>query len=128
VLRDVEVKYEPLEKQAYSLIKALKAFKIYILQAKVIAYVPSSSVKDVLIQPDIDETRSKWIAKMVEFEIEIKPMKLVRGQGLAKLLAKDTWKLIEMNYVDYVGENSKSLAHELNHVLQVSNHIAECHW
>ena len=41
VLRDVEVKYEPLEKQAYALIKALKAFRIYILQAKVIAYVPS---------------------------------------------------------------------------------------
>jgi hypothetical protein len=53
-LRDVEVKYELLEKQAYALVKSLKAFMVYILQAKVIAFVPSSSVKDVLVQPDID--------------------------------------------------------------------------
>jgi hypothetical protein len=31
VLRDVEVKYEPLEKKSYALIKSLKAFRIYIL-------------------------------------------------------------------------------------------------
>jgi hypothetical protein len=49
VLRDAEVKYELLEKQAYALIKSLKAFGVYILQAKVIVFVPSSSVKDVLI-------------------------------------------------------------------------------
>jgi len=79
VLRDAEVKYELLEKQAYALIKSLKAFRVYILQAKVIAYVPSSSVKDVLIQPDIDGKRSKWIAKLIEFDVEIKPTKLVKG-------------------------------------------------
>jgi hypothetical protein len=44
VLRDAEVKYDAIEKQAYALIKSLKAFRIYILHAKVIAYVPSSSV------------------------------------------------------------------------------------
>ena len=53
------------------MIKFLKAFRIYILHTKVIAYVPSSLVKDVLIQPDIDGKRSKWIAKMIEFDIEI---------------------------------------------------------
>jgi hypothetical protein len=73
VLRDAEVKYEPLEKQAYALIKSLKSFRIYILQAKVIAYVPSRSVKDVLIQPNIDGKRSMWIANLIEFDVEIKP-------------------------------------------------------
>jgi len=58
------------------------------LHTKVIAYVPSSSVKYVLIQPDIDGKISKWIAKMIEFDIEIKPIKLVRGQGLANCLLK----------------------------------------
>jgi hypothetical protein len=47
-LRDDELRYDPIEKQAYALIKSLKAFRIYILHAKVIAYVPSPSVKDVL--------------------------------------------------------------------------------
>lgn len=62
VLRDVEIKYDPMEKQAYALIKSPKAFRVYILHAKVITYVPSSSLKDVLVHPDIDGKRSKWIS------------------------------------------------------------------
>jgi hypothetical protein len=36
-------------------------------------------MKEILIQPDIDERRSKWIAKILEFDLEIKPTKLVKG-------------------------------------------------
>ena len=32
-LRDAELKYDPIEKQAYALIKSLKNFRIYILHA-----------------------------------------------------------------------------------------------
>ena len=53
-MRDAELKYDPIEKQAYALIKSLKIFRIYILHAKVIAYVPSAAVKDVLTHTDID--------------------------------------------------------------------------
>jgi hypothetical protein len=108
VLRDVEVKYELLEKPAYSLNKSLKAFRVYILQAKVIAYVPSSSIKDVLIQPNIDGKRSKWIAKLIEFDVEIKPAKLVKGQGLAKLLVEENCKLLEINLVSVNANNVQS--------------------
>jgi len=104
-LRDVELKYEPLEKQAYALIKSLKAFRIYILQAKVTTYAPSSLVKDILIQTDIDGKRSKWIAKLIEFDVEIKPTKLVKGQGLAKLLAEENCRLLEINLVNINAEN-----------------------
>jgi hypothetical protein len=77
-----------MEKQAYALVKSLKAFKVYVLHSKVTAYVPSASVKDILIQLDIDGKRSKWIAKILEFDLEIRPTKLIKGQGLAKLLAE----------------------------------------
>jgi hypothetical protein len=87
-LRDAELRYEIMEKQAYALVKALKAFRVYVLHSKIIAYVPSTSVKDILIQPDIDGRRGKWIAKILEFDLEIKPTKLIKGQGLAKLLAE----------------------------------------
>jgi hypothetical protein len=69
------------------LVKALKAFRIYVLHSKIIAYVPLASVKDILIQPDIDGKRGKWIAKILEFDLEIKPTKLIKGQDLARLLA-----------------------------------------
>jgi ribonuclease HI len=47
-LKDAELRYEIMEKQAYSLVKALKAFRVYVLHSKIIAYVPSASVKDIL--------------------------------------------------------------------------------
>jgi hypothetical protein len=41
-LRDAEVKYDIMEKQAYALVKSLKVFRIYVLHSRVIAYVPSA--------------------------------------------------------------------------------------
>ena len=67
----------------------MKSLRIYILHAKIIAYVPSAAVKDVLTQPDIDGKRAKWIAKLIEFDVEVKPTKLVKGLGLSKLMAKE---------------------------------------
>jgi len=64
-LRDAKLRYEIIEKQAYALIKSLKAFIIYILHSKVISYVPSALVKNVLMQPDVDGRRAKWIAKLI---------------------------------------------------------------
>jgi hypothetical protein len=99
-LRDAELWYEIMEKQAYALVKALKAFRVYVLHSKVIAYVPSASVKDILVQPDIDGRRGKWIAKILEFDLEIKPTKLVKGQGLAKLLAESNCEALGVNFLN----------------------------
>jgi hypothetical protein len=99
-LRDAEIRYEIMEKQAYALVKALKAFRVYVLHSKVTAYVPSASVKDILIQPDIDGRRGKWIAKILEFDLEIKPTKLIKGQGLAKLLAESNCKALGINFIN----------------------------
>ena len=98
-LRDAELKYDPIEKQAYALIKSLKAFRVYILHAKVLSYVPSAAVKDVLTQLDIDGKRAKWIAKIIEFDIEVNPTKLVKGKGLAKLMAKENCDILGMNFI-----------------------------
>jgi hypothetical protein len=129
-LRDVELRYDPIEKQAYALIKSLKSFRIYILHSKVIAYVPSPSMKDVLTQPDIDGKRSKWIAKLIEFNIEVKPTKLVKGQGLAKILMEENHELLDINFI---GENSVNLQMELvadgwHSNQQVAEHLSSCEW
>jgi hypothetical protein len=99
-LRDVEVRYATMEKQAYALVKALKEFRIYVLQSKIIAHVPSAATKDILIQPDIDGRRSKWIAKILEFDLEIKPTKLFKGQGLAKMLAEANFQYLGISFIN----------------------------
>jgi hypothetical protein len=65
------------------LVKSLKALKLYVLHSNIVAYVPSALVKEIIIQPNIDGKRRKWIAKILEFDLEMKPTKLVKGQGLA---------------------------------------------
>jgi hypothetical protein len=65
-----------------------------------------SSVKDILIQPDIDGRRGKWIAKILEFDLEIKPTKLIKGQGLAKLLAESNCKALGINFINEQAESS----------------------
>jgi hypothetical protein len=47
-LRDSTLNYNIMEKYAYALVKALKEFMVYILHSHVIAYVPTSAVKDIL--------------------------------------------------------------------------------
>jgi hypothetical protein len=99
-LRDAELWYEIMEKQAYALVKALKAFRVYVLHSKITVYIPSASVKDILVQPDIDGRRGKWIAKILEFDLEVKPTKLINGQGLAKLLAESNCKALGINFIN----------------------------
>jgi hypothetical protein len=94
-----------MEKKAYALVKALKAFRFYVLHSRVTAYVPSTSMKDILIQPNIDGRRHKWITKILEFDLEIKPTKLVKGQGLAKLLAESNCKALGVSFINACSGN-----------------------
>jgi hypothetical protein len=120
-LRDAELRYEIIEKQDYALVKALKAFRVYVLHSKIIAYVPSASVKDILIQPDLDGRRGKWIAKILEFDLEIKPTKLIKGKGLAKLLAESNCKALGISFINEQAESS-------NKNFQDSLSLATCSW
>jgi len=49
-IRDAALKYNIIEKQALALVKALKYFQVYILHSHILAYVPNTTVKDVLVQ------------------------------------------------------------------------------
>eukprot|EP00253_Pinus_taeda_P002942 PITA_02942 len=99
-LRDAPLKYQIMEKQAYVLVKALKDFRIYILYSHVIAYVPSPIVKDILTQENLEGRRGKWIANILEFDIEIKPTKLIKGKGLAKLMSETNFQALDINQLD----------------------------
>jgi hypothetical protein len=90
------------------MVKALKAFRTYVLHSKIIAYVPTSAVKDILVQPDSDGKRGCWLAKIQEFDLEIKPTKLVKGKGLAKLLAESNLRALDINCLQGEDEDAHS--------------------
>jgi hypothetical protein len=107
-LANAELKYNILEKQAYALVKAIKDFRIYVLHSHIVAYVPNAVIKDILTQADPDGKRGKWIAKLLEYDIEIKPTKLVKGQGLAKLLTQSNLDCIDINLSTEISEISEN--------------------
>ena len=68
-----------MEKQAFTLVKAIKDFRVYILYSHVVAYVPNVVVKDILTQDGIEGKWGKCIANILEYDIEIKHTKLIKG-------------------------------------------------
>jgi len=107
-MRDAELKYDIIEKQAYAVMQALKSFRMYVLHSPITAYVPNSAVKIVLTQLDIDGKRGRWIIQILEFNLTIKTTKIVKGQGLAKLLAESNCKVLGINYVlEIQGKNTQ---------------------
>jgi hypothetical protein len=77
-----------MEKQVYALVKSLKHFRVYVGYSKVVGYVPHPIVKDILAQQDCLGVRGKWISKIQEYDLEIKPTRLIKGHGLAQMLTK----------------------------------------
>jgi hypothetical protein len=123
-LRDVELKYDIMDKQAYAFVKPLKSFRFYVLHSRVIAYVPSAVVKEILIQPDIGGKKSKWITKILEFDLVINPTKLVKGQGLAKLLAESNCSTLGVNFIHSCSENQQ--VELMDKGSQVISALADC--
>jgi hypothetical protein len=45
------------------------------------------------------------MAKILEFDLEIKPTKLIKGQGLAKLLAEENCTALGVEFIDPGSKN-----------------------
>jgi len=106
-LRDATLKYNIMEKQALALVKAIKYFRVYILYSHIIAYVPNSVVKEILTQNGPKGKRGKWIATILEYDIEIKPTKLIKGQGLAKLMAESNCHALDINFISALDDQEE---------------------
>jgi hypothetical protein len=83
---DYELRYSKLEKKSLSLVKSMAYFQNYILNSHVTTYVPSSSMKMLLNQKLREGKWENLLAKNKEHDIEIKPLKEVKGHGLCKLI------------------------------------------
>jgi hypothetical protein len=111
-LRDSELNYSITKKQAYALVKSLKHFRGYIGYSKIKAYVPYPTVKDVLSQQDCMGTRGKWVSKIQEYDLEINPTKIIKGQGLAQMLTEINEESIQMGKREQVNMVVSELEHD----------------
>jgi hypothetical protein len=112
VLRDSELNYSITENQAYALVKSLKHFRNYVGYNNIKSYVPYPTVKDVLSQQDCMGTRGKWVSKIQEYDLEIKPTKIVKGQGLSQMLTERNEEAIQMGENEQVNVVVSELEHD----------------
>ena len=80
---------------------------MYILKSHITAFVPTAAVKDILIQGDSEGKRGKWIAKIQEYELDIHPTKLIKGQGLDKILSESNYQALGIKLSIIAGEESE---------------------
>ena len=103
-------KYNILDKQAYALVQDLKEFRVYIIHSHIICHVPTSVVKDIITQPNPEGIRWKWIAILLEYDLEIKPTKLIKGHRPARIMAQykcDALSLHTIVELSVEGKNPK---------------------
>ena len=77
------------------------------MQSHITAYVPTAAVKDILIQGDSEGKRGRWIAKIQEYDLDIRPTKLIKAQGLAKMLSESNYQALDINLSIIAGEESE---------------------
>ena len=70
------------------------------MHSHVVAYVPCATVKEILTRFDLDGRRAKWIVVLLEYDLEIKPTKIIKGQGLAKLMTQSNYDALKINMME----------------------------
>jgi hypothetical protein len=63
---------------------------------KIKAFVPYPTIKDVLSKQDCLGSRGKWVSQIKEYDLEIKPTKITKGQGLEKMMTESNREAIEV--------------------------------
>ena len=83
--KGVELNYSQVDKQAYTVYKSVKHYRPYLLKSRTKVIVPYATVRNVLVQKELREKRAHWMATLQEYDLENKPAKIVKGQGLCQL-------------------------------------------
>jgi hypothetical protein len=47
-------------------------------------------------------------SKILEFDLEIRPTKLIKGQGLAKLLAEENCRALGVDFINSCSKNQQN--------------------
>lgn len=87
-MNSCEEKYTFIEKQVLAIVKALSKLKHYVVQSKILILTIHPNVKSYVMQGELGEGRPSWIAKILKYDVEIWPTKLIKGRALCEQLAK----------------------------------------
>ena len=87
-IHGAELNYPTIDKQSFTVFKVVKHLHLYLLRSHTNIIVPHSMIISLLIQKELGDQRGNWLTTLQEYDLEIKPTKLVKGQGLCKLMVE----------------------------------------
>lgn len=73
--------------------KGIKKFKHYVFQYKILIYIIHLDVRNYIMQVELGEGKAGWIIKIMEYDVEIKPIKLTKGWALCKNMVDTTYMI-----------------------------------
>lgn len=81
------MRYSFIKKYVLTVIRGLKKYKHLVSNNKIQFLVSHVGVKDFILSKDLNEKHARWIICVMEYDVEIKVTKLVRGKGLCEQLS-----------------------------------------
>jgi hypothetical protein len=106
--KGAELNYPAVDQQAYAIFKAVKHFRSYLLKSRMKIIVPYPVVRNLLVHKELGEKRANWVTSLQEYDIEITPAQIVRGQGLCKLVVDSAAGQQEENDMSNPGQHNQN--------------------
>jgi hypothetical protein len=84
--KGAQLNYPTVDQQSYTIFKAIKHFRSYLLKSRTKVNGPYSVVRNLLVQKELGEKGANWVTSLQEYDLNITLTQIVRGQGLCKLV------------------------------------------
>jgi hypothetical protein len=62
--KGVELNYPAIDRQAYTIFKAVKHFRSYLLKSRTKIIVPYPAIRNLLVQKELGEKKSNWVTSL----------------------------------------------------------------
>eukprot|EP00253_Pinus_taeda_P016778 PITA_16778 len=72
-------------KKSFFALDQVKHYRPFLLKTHTKVIVPFPVVRQLLIQKELGEKRANWVTALQEYDLEIRPAKIVRGQGFCRI-------------------------------------------
>jgi hypothetical protein len=109
VFKGAKLNYPMVDRQAYAIFKAIKNFRSYLLKSRMKVIIPYPAIRNLLVQKELGEKRANWVTSLQEYDLEITPAQIVRGQGLCKLVDDSAAGQQEESDTSNLGQRDQSL-------------------
>jgi hypothetical protein len=107
--KGAELNYPAVDRKTYVVFKTVKHFRSYLLNSRTKFIVPYPTVRNLLVGKELGEKRANWVTPLQEYDLEITPARIVRGQGLCNLVVDSAAGQQEERDMSNLGQHDQNL-------------------